>query len=206
MRLHIFDRRKQGGFSLVELLVVVAIILTISAVAAPNVMRTLNAYRLRSAIHSQAELIQRARMEALRDNRIKHLWYQWQWDGGAWRTSFFIDDNGNWWQEPTETIQYPLPNYMFWGWGPSTASMNLDFTPQSTGMLPSFDARGLPCWFNSANDCSTMVGGQPVGFVFYMEYVEKGWWDWSELSYAAISVSPSGKVRTYTWDGNTWQQ
>jgi type II secretory pathway pseudopilin PulG len=188
----------------VELLVVVAIILVVSAVAVPNLMKMMSAYRLRTAAHNQAQLIQRARMEALRDNRIKHLWNQWSWDGTNWRTHFFIDNNGNWWQDGNEPSGYELPSYMFWGWGPSTATMNLDFTPQNTWNLPSFDARGIPCQFNTVNDCPTLVGGQPVGFVFYLTDYETGWWG-VPTGYAAVSVSPSGKVKTWTWSGSTWQ-
>ncbi len=198
----------QRGFSLVELLMVVAISLVIAAVAVPNIMRAMGAYRLRSGIHAQAQVIQRARMEAMSANRVQHVASQWNWDGSAWRNFVFLDANGNWMQDANEQVQYNLPSYMYnsWGWGPSTATMNLDFTPQNTWGLPSFDARGIPCQFNSPNDCPTIVGGQPVGFVSYLVFWEDSWWVGSNIRFAAVSVSPTGKMRTYTWDGDSWQQ
>ncbi len=201
-------RTGQRGFSLVELLMVVAISLVIAAVAVPNIMRAMGAYRLRSGIHAQAQVIQRARMEAMKFNRVTHIWNQWNWDGSAWTNRVFIDDNGDWWQNPNEQVQYLFPSYMYnsWGWGPSMATMNLDFTPQNTWALPSFDARGIPCQFKSVNDCQNIVAGQPVGFVSYLVYWEDSWWSGTNIRFAAVSVSPTGKMRTYTWDGDSWQQ
>lgn len=201
-------RTGQRGFSLVELLMVVAISLVIAAVAIPNVMRAMGAYRLRSGIHAQAQVIQRARMEAMRDNRVQHVYSQWNWDGSTWRNFVFIDTNGNWWQDANEQVSYNMPSYMYnsWGWGPSTATMNLDFTPQNTWNLPSFDARGIPCQFSTPTNCPSIVGGQPVGFVSYLVFYEDSWWSANNIRFAAVSVSPTGKMRTYTWDGDSWQQ
>ncbi len=202
-------RRAQHGFSIIELLMVVAISLVIAAVAVPNIVKAMGAYRLRSGIHAMAQVVQRARMEAMRDNRIKHVADQWMWDGSAWSDVIFVDGNGNWVQDADEQApQYRLPTYMYnsWGWGPSTATMNLDFTPQNTWSMPSFDARGIPCQFNSSTDCQTIVSGQPVGFVSYLVFWEDSWWSGSNIRFAAISVSPTGKMRTYTWDGTRWQQ
>jgi prepilin-type N-terminal cleavage/methylation domain-containing protein len=205
MRFDRDDRKRHAGFSLVELLVVVAIILVISAVAAPNVIQALNAYRLRSALQGEVEIIQRARMEAMKDNRIKRVGNWWTCGGGACNNAIFIDQNGNWMQDATETTAYRLPTYIWSGWGPSTNSMNLEFTP-SWG-LPSFDARGIPCQFSGANNCPSNVGGQPIGFVSYLQFVEEGWWsNWAKVSYAAVSISPSGRIQTYIWDGTQWQQ
>ena len=59
----------QAGFSLLEMLVVVAILITIMAIAAPSLMRSVASYRLESNARAVSSLIQRARFEAMRRNR-----------------------------------------------------------------------------------------------------------------------------------------
>jgi prepilin-type N-terminal cleavage/methylation domain-containing protein len=61
--------RASSGFSLLEMLVVVAILLTVMAIAAPSLIRAINSYRLESNARAVSGLIQRARFEAMRRNR-----------------------------------------------------------------------------------------------------------------------------------------
>jgi len=205
MRFQAGDRRRQSGFSLIELLIVVTIILVVTAIAVPNIMRARSAYRLRSAAHDQASLVQRLRVEALRGNDTMRIWSSWEWSGSAWTNSFFVDANANCMKDANETIEVRMPTNMFWGWGPSTASMNLDFTPQNTWMPPAFNSRGIPCQYGVVTwtECSTTSGGQPIGFVYFLTDYEQGWG--TPSGYAAITVSPAGKVRSWTWSGTTWQ-
>ena len=196
---------RHRGFSLIELLVVVAIILVISAVAVPNIMRAMSAYRLRSAAGEYAQLVQRTRMEALKNNRDTRMWYGWSVSSEGWRPNFFVDANLNWTMDADEAT-FQLPRNMWWGWGPSTATMNLEFTPISqTWIHPGFNSRGIPCayFIVSWSECSTTSGGQPVGFVYFLTDTETGWW--APTGYAAVTVSPSGKVKTWTWDGARWE-
>lgn len=59
----------QSGFSLLEMLVVVAILITVMAIAAPSLLRAINSYRLESSARGVSSLIQRTRYEAMRRNR-----------------------------------------------------------------------------------------------------------------------------------------
>ena len=59
----------QSGFSLLEMLVVVAILITVMAIAAPSLLRAINSYRLESTARGVSGLIQRTRFEAMRRNR-----------------------------------------------------------------------------------------------------------------------------------------
>ena len=53
-----------AGFSLLEVLVVIAILLTLMALATPSMLRAINSYRLESTARGVSTLIQRARFEA----------------------------------------------------------------------------------------------------------------------------------------------
>ena len=61
-------QEREGGFSLIELLIVVAIIVTMAAVALPNIMGYLRLYKIRGATQQVAGEIQQARSKAIMGN------------------------------------------------------------------------------------------------------------------------------------------
>src|SRR5262245_40946112 len=61
------------GFTLIELVVVVAMIIVITALTLPSLMNSMNAIRLRSQAQSLAGLFQQVRIQAAKDNNIYGL-------------------------------------------------------------------------------------------------------------------------------------
>ena len=60
--------KKQNGFSLIELLIVVFVVMAIAAIAIPNVLLAVSNIRLRASAGDLGGLIQQARIMAAKNN------------------------------------------------------------------------------------------------------------------------------------------
>jgi prepilin-type N-terminal cleavage/methylation domain-containing protein len=85
-------RRPQTGFSLVELVLSLAVLLIITTIAVPVVVRSLQTYQLNSAASQLAGMLKFTKFDAIRQNtkvscQIKHQ------PDGSWLV--WVDSNGN---------------------------------------------------------------------------------------------------------------
>ena len=172
------------GFSTIELLITVLIMLVVSAIAIPNFMRELNSYKLASTARSVSDLIERTRYEAIKRNTKITCHFTL----GATPPSAWIDLNG------TGVLANNDPKVVYstliLSTGtvlPGAASMGF---PGVTAVAPTgtitFDSRG-------AVDYTGVAGGQTV-WALYFTYN-------NDVTYGAkaISVEPMG--RSKTWSG-----
>ena len=60
---------RQAGFTMVELMIVIAVIAILSAIAVPNIINSLPNYRLKAAARDMISNFQKAKMEAVKRNR-----------------------------------------------------------------------------------------------------------------------------------------
>src|SRR6476646_1799253 len=70
-----FGARFKRGFSLLELLIVVGISITIVGIAMPSFINAFYSIRLKSAASTLSSLMQQARIQAARQNRIYTIAY-----------------------------------------------------------------------------------------------------------------------------------
>ena len=195
------------GFSMVELVIVVAITLVVAAVAIPQVLIATQNFKLRSTASSLSGLIQKARMLAVARNATcppgtatcsQNGYYAAKavFSGGLY--NFFVDMDGNGTINPTSientSVLAPPDVVPDSSANPSNTSMSLGSTPVVN--LPAFNARGLPCTV-SGGACT--VTGQ--GYIYYLRQDRAigatGW--------AAVTVSPAGRAQVWTWDGSKWE-
>src|SRR3954467_2385480 len=64
----------ERGFSLLELMVVLAMLMVIAATAAPSMINVISTARMRGSMSSMATYAQRVRGDAVRSNKTKSLW------------------------------------------------------------------------------------------------------------------------------------
>ncbi len=187
-----------GGFSLLELTIVLAMVLAVSAVAVPNMMDALYNLRLRAAADSLAGLLQQARFAAVRANTFY----------GVLNTTangarvFYVDLNKSGSYSGSDpaaqlggNVQVALTA------GPPLPA--LEFPLQPTTSSPYFNAHGLPCfWSGSVCEAATQSAGTSNIFGYQLLLTDSrpvgaSGWVW-------IVVTPAGRTRIYTWNGSTW--
>lgn len=204
-------KRTDGGFTLVELLVVLAIMMVVAAMATPNMLTAVANYRLKSSASGLAGLLQQSRITAVRMNNRIAL----RWDTVNSRQRVYIDvptglppaANGTY--DAGEPMMVFTKNVSLVTTGfPGDASTGLGYTVQTLGSNPRFSPRGLPCVMLTSGGsgtpsvCKTLdSSGVAVGFVLYMKsdnvFGSTGW--------AALTITPGGRIKSWMYQGNKWQ-
>jgi len=211
-----------GGFSLVELLVVIAVILIVAAVATPNVVNALRTQRLRGTATDYASLLQRTRIRAVEDNRfygqrvgndpnnptalIAYIdMYPQLGNGTSGQGAYNLGPPS----DPlisfaSDVVQIPA------GGVPNTAALAAQVLPAGapiglTDAPPFFSARGLPCTPTAGApppscDINTPAGGPGGGFlpVAYVTYFQS----LTSASIEAVTVTPAGRIQHWLYTGN----
>jgi prepilin-type N-terminal cleavage/methylation domain-containing protein len=202
-------KRNQSGFSLVELMIVLVIIMVVSALAMPNVIRGIGTLRLRGAGSNMSGLIQKARIEAVRTNRIQQLKFAnvngallLYVDGPAVGTYTAYNDT----PDPHEAV-VQVPDSISFDDGSGAPAAN--FTSNATTLLGytqtasttspinlAFNQRGLPCTPDATPPTVCTI---PAKYVYFLKSTGPYGGGW-----LAISITPAGRIRVWSWDGSNW--
>lgn len=202
-------KKTEAGFSLTELLVVVAIILIVGGVALPSFSRMLDTARLKSASQQVASLYQQARIRATQDN----TYYEIVGTGPGIRPALVcIDLDSDGVCGPTEPqVQLPpgvslnntavpvlldQPTLGFNAFGVEGSVMYNQLDNLVPGLA--WNERGLPCQrASTTSPCANLIASGSVAWVQYLQMQQSA----ADIAYAAITVSPTGRVKTWTYGG-----
>lgn len=200
------DARESGarftrGFSLLELMIVIAISITVAAFAVPSFLQAFYNIRLKSAASNLSGLMQQARIQAARQNAIYSIGY----NTTASPQQAFIDFNNNGNLDPGEpVITFNSTIAMSTTGAPTGAGAPTGYvlvgdtagtTFNNTTTL-GYSRRGLPCAY-AAGVCATPAPGY---FVYYIRDQRPG-----SVGWAGVVVTRSGRTKTIVWNGAAWQ-
>lgn len=190
--------RREAGFSLFELMIVMLIIMVVSAVAVPTIMNTVADVRLRSSASTIQGQVQQLRMRAVKDNKP----YQGKMTIQAGTILVYLDIDGDGAydaNEPTvglaKDVRVSASGY------PSMPASLLPNISSYVVQGPSsnsiwFNARGLPCDTSVNAACNTSKG-----YIYYLSQQRST----TTTAWAAVSVTPAGRIKVWRWSGSAWQ-
>jgi type IV fimbrial biogenesis protein FimT len=192
--------RREQGFSLIELLVVVALIMVLAAIFTPLSSNAISMIKLRYSAHDLSGLIQKARIEAARKNTFYSI-EQTTLSGGV--VAYYVDlgkNNTFGSGDPLLEMESQVNVHLGTGSGApaeTAFTTGLSFALASSGALPSFNARGLPC-LPAGGTCPQTPG---QGFIYFLSRNGA-----LGTSWASVVVTPSGRVQSWSYDGDNWTQ
>ena len=200
-------RAKMSGFSLIEMLIVVSLMMIAAVIVIENVQSAVQSVHLQETATDYANLLQQARVRAVRDDRYYTVLTTA--GGGSNPPTAFVDIAG------TGVYAVGDPVIMFsagvspmsFGSGPSVANLASQFLPPGTAAQnsvnttaagPTFGPRGLPCTPLTSGGYTTCPYLTPTSYITFVQNTLSGKWE-------AITVSPAGRIREFSYDGvSTW--
>jgi type IV fimbrial biogenesis protein FimT len=189
------NRRLARGFSLVELLVSVIILVILSAIAVPTLLSAYRSYQLSDAASKLSGMMKTTRFSAIRKNTS--IGCQIQQNGSSWTVWTDLDGDGN--PTPGEpqilvsgmvqmlgSGSVPPPSAIVTAVGPASPGLNVLSPGNATVM---FDQRGARK-FAGADSVDVFYLGNPAI---------------DGLGFRAIVLLPSGTVQVWRAGvGGTW--
>ncbi|MBV9610682.1 MAG: GspH/FimT family pseudopilin [Acidobacteria bacterium] len=215
--------RFELGFSALELVCVVGIMLVVSAMAMPSIVTTVGSIRVRSSAESFAGLLQQARTQAAKNNRFYSVIPNSSMGPNIYRACIDLNWNGAC-DAGEPDVELSRNVSLVTSGGPSTAVITcgatlgpatcptgytgLNFSPQAATVVPSFSARALPCANSTPSTqpvwptvlCYTtdqsVTGHPPIGFLYVFQYNGM-----LTPSYSAVAVTPAGRIAVLNYSG-----
>ena len=197
----VHSRSRESGFSLLELVVVCAILMVVAAMVFVNGARLVQGIRLSQSATSYANMLQQTRLRAVRDDTFYSV--RTTTSDATGTPIAFIDigqqgsyNPGN----PTMVFSQNVTAQPYSS-GPGLSNLKSQFLPAGNGQNvvdsndpPTFGPRGLPCTPNGTT-CPALAS--PTAFItFFQNSVSQKW--------AAVTITPAARIQVWNYDGSTW--
>lgn len=204
-----------SGFTLLEAIVVVVIMLVVLAMALPSLMRAVKHYQSETDARNIADMLSQARTEAVRQNkRISTIFVAATGKNGD---EYGIDLNGNGALDSTEPTSMMASGITFWQNNtpalPANTNLPADYSgfaiPPGSGFTPgvpgppsaysvTFSADGTVVAYNSTSSTwalATSVWGIVISNATNIGDANTDTW--------LICVTPAARIRIFYWQSGT---
>jgi Tfp pilus assembly protein FimT len=193
-------RSSCSGFSLAELVLSLVVLMIITVIAVPVIIRSLQSYQLNSAASQLSGMLKFTKFEAIRQNLPVSALFQQQ-PNGSWL--IWVDSNGDGQPDGAEPQMFLGGSFSLLASGtvPDTTSISSALGQGSTGVswtvLPGaqpaewFDHRGVLC-FQSQTSMVCPPGPPTIYAIFVGNPTDPS------PGYRAIITLPSGAVQVWS--------
>jgi prepilin-type N-terminal cleavage/methylation domain-containing protein len=202
------SRNRVGGFSLVELMIVVVISLVIAGMAVPKFLTLIHNARLQGAGSDLSGLLQRARIRAVQDDTYYSTYIITS--GSILEAYVDLLRNGG---TGVDTLDPVIQinkevTLVAASSAPSTSNLKGQFLPVGSTLTPNdgnssttpviFSPRGLPCatvTVTGGTICNS-AGGATAFWIFFQ--------DSNTQQYQAVTITPAGRIQNWGLQGTNW--
>lgn len=193
-----------SGFSMIELAVVLAVTMIISAMAIPQVMNMMTLFKLRNSCTEFAGIVQQARSRSVQDNKYYSVYFN---TGATGMTEAFVNVTPGAAIDPLDPITSWSPEVQArpMASAPPTGGLQASFLPIAGGYnlydanLPAtpitFSPMGIPCDLAGGVVCASP--GSAVAYWAFFQDTRSQQWE-------AVTITPAGKVQKWMYSGTTW--
>ncbi len=199
-------KKREKGFSLVELMIVLAIIVILSLIAIPQIQLVVANYRLNAAGHAAASLLQQARLQAVKTNQPAYV----QYNASQSPNMIFVNADptvtsyatGNPDVELSSAVSFQAvaaggpPDHSQLDAYLGVPAKGASGVTVELGTAIGFNARGFPCMESSVGEptlCpqqdATTPSTLPV-FEWFMQGSSNGGWE-------AVTVTAAGRIKSW---------
>lgn len=192
-------RRATAGFSMVELVMSICVMLILTALAIPSLMRSMRAYQLNSAAASVSDMLKFTRFEAVRRNT--QINFLMQANATGWLIG--ADSNSDGTLQPTEKQQSIAGYATLLPAGTAPAPNAIQASLGGTALTTLSGGNGTVT-FDARGAIRQGIGG-PLSSSLYVFYVGNA--SDPDSGYRAVVLLPSGGVQIWTApSGGPWRQ
>jgi type II secretory pathway pseudopilin PulG len=191
-------QRKQRGFSIIELMAVCAAVMVLLGVAVIGAFNVLPSFRATSGMNQVVGLVRRARNAAVSDRRSTAL----QFTGNNQITLVQYAPGGGVGVNLLGPVT--LEGGVQFTYFPATGDTPMAFGTCTNGTCftnPAVPGGGLPATTFLADGSFGPGINVPVNGTIFLGIPGK-----TTTARAVTILGATGRVRTYFWDGNTWQE
>jgi prepilin-type N-terminal cleavage/methylation domain-containing protein len=194
-------RSRSHGFSMVELAVSLTVVLILTAIAIPSLMRSFRTYQLNDAAGRLSDMLKFTRFEAVRQN--KQINFLTQTDGlGNWIIGVDANNNGNIDASERQQVIAGFAALLPAGAPPSSAPILAYLSVAALTTMSGINNASVT--FDSRGAVRLNINGAVSSNVevFYLGSVTN-----PEYGYRAVILLPSGAVQIWTAPiGGPWQR
>jgi prepilin-type N-terminal cleavage/methylation domain-containing protein len=195
------------GYTLVELMIAVVIVLIVAGIAVPNIMNFIHMAKLRGAAADYSSLLQVGRIRSVQDDRFYSVYFL----AGA-PTQAYVDlkSNGGTAVDAGDPL-IAMPSEVVIsaaGSAPDTTNLKGQFLPAGSTLVVKdgstagtpviFGPRGLPCTSQTATGGTvcTSSGGATAFWVFFNNTISGAW--------EAVTLTPAGRIQKWQHGTGGW--